>query len=329
MDKVTPEGELVPVAPHIWIDAQINGLAWLSASAAGLLAFRTSPETRQLVWLDREGRETGVLGEPDDAQMLITGISADGRTVAVRRNVEGNTDVWLMDTARGGRRRATFGPEIDGNAILSDDGSRIFYASDPKGTLWDVYEKRVDGLAGSETLLVATPENDYTSDLSPDERYLLYETEGSNDIWALPLFGERKAVPLMQTPFSELNARFSPDGRWVAYLSNESGKFEIWAQPFPGPGPKTQLTVGEGIGGFRWPNHAWELLYIAAGGKMTSVPLTHNGASLQAGAPRQLFTLPPNSDASASPDAQRFLLNKMISSPPPISMILNWKPPAR
>jgi Tol biopolymer transport system component len=152
-------GDLLPVAQSVFVHSDVNGFAALSSSSANSLAYRAAAETRQLVWIDREGRQTGVLGPPDQFQTSVSSFSPDDRTVAFRRSVNGNTDVWLMDISRGALRRLTFDPSIEDNAVFSPDGSRFAYASDPKSTLWDMYERRTDG-TGAETLIVASPKNE-------------------------------------------------------------------------------------------------------------------------------------------------------------------------
>jgi eukaryotic-like serine/threonine-protein kinase len=320
-----PRGELLPVAPQILVDAQVNGLGALSASAAGSLAYRAKSETRQLVWLDRAGQQTGVLGEPDQWQVSINSFSSDGHSVALRRALNGNTDVWLMDTTKATLRRLTFDPAVDGSAVFSPDGNQVAYSSDPKGTLWDVYTRSADG-TGKETPLATRPENEDVNDWSPDGRYILYGLENaqtSRDIWALPMYGDRKPFPVVQTQFYEGGSSFSPDGRWIAFTSSESGRLEVYAQPFPGPGPKIQISNG---GGFevRWPHKGHELFYRTLDNHVMAVPIMESGSSLLPGTPHPVLNLLPSDEYQPTPDGQRFLVNRVISPPSPISIILNW-----
>ena len=323
------QGSPVPVAPEILVDAQVNGQVALSASLSRTLAYRPAPETRQVVWVDREGKQTGVLADADRSQELVNSVSRDGRTIAVRRTVDGNTDVWVIDVARGSLRRVTVNAAIDGDAKLSPSGNRIYYSSDPHGTLWDIYVKDVDG--GMEMPLFARPENDYSTDVSPDERYLLFSGEhgdSETDIWALPLSGsDRKPFPLVTGPANEFGALFSPDGQWILFYSDESGRLELYAQSFPQKASRVQISRGGSEGGaMRWTTSG-EVLYSSSGGKMMSVPITQKGATLVVGQPRELFTKVPGDSYIPMPDGTRFLVNRFVAPPRPMEIILNWKPP--
>jgi eukaryotic-like serine/threonine-protein kinase len=270
------------------------------------------------------------LGATEESQLSITGLSTDGRTVALRRAVNGNTDVWLMDTARGALRRLTFDTAVDGEALFSPDGKRVVYASDPKGTLWDIFDRPTDGTS-SETLLVANPENDSPTDWSPDGRYILYGTQSTKtdyDIWALPLFGDQKPFPLVQTSFFEADARFSPDGRWIAFMSNETGRGEIYVQPFPSSGAKMQISVGGGRK-VRWPRGGSELFYMAPDNQLMAVSVGERESTLVAGTPHNLFPLSVGDEYEPSPDGRQFLISRVTSRPAPITIVLNWKPPAQ
>src|SRR5437870_9449053 len=162
----------------------------------GTLAYVRQPAERQLVWLDRSGQRVGSLGGADADQPLLIRLSPDGRTVALQRTVSGNSDVWLIDTARGVPRHFTSGSANDGPVIWSNDGNRIVFGSDPKGVV-DLYEKPANG-AGSETLLFSSKENNLPNDWSPDGRFIMYSVQTARsgyDLWALPLFGDRKPFP--------------------------------------------------------------------------------------------------------------------------------------
>src|SRR5262249_10575345 len=156
----------------------------------------------------------------------------DGRLVLVHRMVSGNTDIWLIDTERGVPRRFTFDATQEYEAVSSPDGSRAVYSSDRKGTL-NLYEKPITG-TGPETLLLESTVHKVVHDWSRDGRYILYETQSpTRDLWVLPLEGDKKPIPVAQTPFTEALAQFAPDSRWIAYDSDESGQAEVYVQPFP------------------------------------------------------------------------------------------------
>jgi eukaryotic-like serine/threonine-protein kinase len=327
VDAAKVEGELQPVAPRVFVHRTTNGLAALSASSAGSFAYRAAAESRELVWFDRAGRSLGVIGQADDTQVGEMRLSPDGRTAVVSRAVNGNTDLWLLDLARGSQRRLTFGPAVEGKAVFSPDGNRVGYSSDPTGGLWDIFERRQDG-TGDETPLWATPENENPIDWSPDGRHLLYMQQSAKtdyDVWALPIVGDRKPFPVAQTTFAEQDARFSPDGRWVAFESTESGRREIYVQPFPGPGVKMQISSGGGRLP-RWPPRGRDIFYLAPDNRVMAVSVTERGSSLEAGTPQALFSLLEVEEYEPSLEGQRFLINRVVSPASPITIVLNWKP---
>ena len=158
-----------------------------------------------------------------------------------------------------------------------------------------------------------------------------------NDIWALPLNGDRKPFAVVQTAFEEKDAQFSPDGRWIAYQSNETGQFEIYLQQFPGPGGRQRISTAGGAQ-VRWRRDGRELFYIALDGRLMAVPIrfASNGQAVDAGTPAPLFATHVGGAVSGldrqqyvvSPDGQRFLMSVVPEdpNPPPITVILNWKP---
>jgi eukaryotic-like serine/threonine-protein kinase len=258
-------------------------------------------------------------------------LARDGRTVAVTRTIAGNTNSWLLDTERGVPRRLTFGVN-DNNAIFSPDGNRIVHQAEGNREGTVMWERRSDG-TGPGTVLLREPEEyefHHPLDWSPDGRFILYGADGAmfTDLRVLPLFGERKPFDFAQTSFTESNGRFSPDGRWVAYQSDETGQAEIHIQPFPGPGPKFQVSVGGGTLP-RWRRDGTELFYLAPDRRLMAASVSLRGSSLVAGPPRALFTLSTTSRYEPSPDGKRFLVTAVVSPASPITVILNWKAPTR
>jgi eukaryotic-like serine/threonine-protein kinase len=310
------------------------GRGAFSISSDGRLAYRAGAGTvRQLRWYDRTGKPAGVATETDPAAPLYPELSPDGARVAFQRTVQGNFDVWLMDLARGGVTRFTFDPANDGRALWSPDGARIAFDSGRKGAQ-NLYLKPSSG-AGAEQLLLETPNGKFSQDWSKDGRFLLYgeaDPKTGRDLWALPMTGnERKPIPIVKTPFEELNGQFSPDGRWLAYESNESGRFEIVVQQFPVPAGKWQVSTGGGIQP-RWRADGKELYFIAPEGKMMAASIAES-ATFAAGMPIALFpvTLVPGAGANkqqymVSRDG-RFLINEPAetSTTTPITLLLNWK----
>jgi serine/threonine protein kinase len=329
-DYTSTEGDLVPVAPKVTV-SDAAGMGLFSASATGSIAFRASPAIRQLAWVDRVGRTVATLGEPDDAEIALGALTRDGRTAAIIRTVNGNADVWLVASDRGVARRLTTEPSGNISPIFSSDGSRLVYADDGNDDVNHIYERRADG-TGNAALLLENSENKNPSDWSPDNRYVLYDSVNlrtNDDVIALPLFGDRKPVEVARSAFFERGGRFSPDGRWVAYGSNESGQKEVFVQPFPGPGPKIQVSVGGGEWP-RWRSDGRELFYVGLDNRLMAVPLTWSGGRLETGRPSPLFTLRAGityGGVEPSPDGQRFLTVVSVTEASPISVILNWKPP--
>ena len=328
-EYVSAAGALIPVAPKTLVHGALVGYGAFSSSATGSIAYRASAKKTQLLWLNRTGTTVGALGQPDDSQLLLMQLSSDGRTVAVERNVDGNRDVWLIDVARGVHRRLTFDEGDDGAPIFSPDGSRVVHATGGNREFFEMQERRSDGTKGQMLVLASDDDYKQPQDWTSDGRYILYrvQTMENADLWALPLFGERKPIEVARTSFAESNGRFSPNGRWVAYESTETGRSEIYVQPFPGPGPKSQISVGGGILP-RWRRDGSELFYVAADRHLMSVSVTADSARLPGSVPRSLFRL-PSLLYEPSPDGQRFLVNTVVSEASPITIILNWKAPGR
>lgn len=232
--------------------------------------------------------------------------------------------------------RFTFDPAIDNNAVWSPDGNRVAFRSNRSGP-FDLYERTASG-TGVDQPLLTSPQFKMPLDWSPDGRFLLYHTVAtSTDLWALPLTGDRKPFPVVQTPFTERNGQFSRDGRWVAYDSNESGRYEVYVQPFPGPGGKWQMSTTGGVTP-RWRRDGRELFYVAPDGAIMAAPvrISTDGRALERGVPTRLFRVPivfggspPDNvkqQYDVTPDGQRFLINVSSeeASVAPITVVLNW-----
>ena len=328
----------VAVAEQVPVEATSN-LAAVSASPSGTLAYRSGAAggERRFIWFDRSGRELEKVWESDRAVSQMS-ISADRRHLFVSRLVNGNTDIWAVDVARGVPRRVTFDPAADLQAVPAPDGARIVFNSNRSG-LYDLYVTSAAG-NGSEDLLLATPQNKSPGDWSSDGRFVLFRSPGKTtgfDLWALPMDGDRKPFPVVQTNFEERDGQFSPDGKWIAYQSNESGRFEIYVQPFP-KGSREPISSGGGAQ-VRWRPDGRELFYIALDGRLMAVPITYaaGGRRIEAGVPVPLFTTrvggalqgPNQQQYVVSTDGQRFLMSTVTETrTPAITVVLNWKPGA-
>jgi Tol biopolymer transport system component len=303
---------------------------------AGPIAYRgNNAGKRQLTWLDRMGKVLGVAGEPESNNVAFPELSLDGKRVAVSRMLQNNVDVWLMDLIRGGLTRFTFDNANDDYPRWSPDGQWIVFGSTRKGAR-DLYLKLSSG-AGVEKLLLETSYNKVPQDWSRDGRFLLYHTVDPKtglDLWAVDMKADApKPQLIVHSSFDERFGQFSPDGRWVAYATNESGRFEIVVQPFPEPSGKWQVSTTGGVQP-RWRNDGKELYFIAPDGKLMAVPITSGDMTIDAGAPAALFPsrVPgggsPNffkHQYAVSPDG-RFLLNQLVEEPSslPITVIVNW-----
>ena len=261
---------------------------------------------------------------------LYPRLSPDGRRVAVA--ITGpDTQVWLYDLSRETMTRLTFEGNANQSPAWTPDGKRITFNSNKEGPL-NLFWQRADGSGGLERLTTSEYVHLPTS-WSPDGQLLAFVEVNpitGRDIWVLRL-GDRKAQPFLRTPFDESAPRFSPDGRWLAYASNESGRYEIYVQPYPGPGGKWQIST-EGGTEPAWNPNGRELFY-RSGDMMMAVDVKTK-PSFTLGKPRVLFkgqysptpaTL-PNYDVS--PDGQRFLMLKAseqeAAAPTQINVVLNW-----
>lgn len=336
----TASAESVPLAQSIGYDPATYR-AGFSVSAGGVLAYRSGGVgTRQLVWFDRTGRQLRTLGMPDGAALTTPQLAPDGQRAAVFRAVAGNFDLWLVDLVRENWSRFTFDAAIDVTPVWSPDGRRIVFASNRNGS-YHLFEKPTDGSADERPLLT-TPTNKQPRDWSSDGRFLLYtqqDPKTASDLWALRVEGDGQPFPVVQTPFDEVHGQFSPEGRWVAYASNETGRYEIYVRPFPEGGGRWQVST---VGGIypRWRRDGAELFYVAPDNTLMAVPVrgASDGRTFSPGSPVALFqtrlatgaNVGVGGFASAPQYAVaadgRFLINVVASevAVSPITLILNW-----
>jgi serine/threonine protein kinase/Tol biopolymer transport system component len=336
-DRLSLSGSPSVVGERVAVDPASFSLGAFAVSSEALVVFRTVGvgRSRQLVWVDRSGRTLETAGDPHDG--VNPSLSPDGRRVAIYQTVNGNTDVWILELARHVFTRFTSGDTLENYAIWSPDSRSIVFGSNPKGHL-DLYRKPADGV-GAEDLLLSTTETKNAFDWSSDGRFILYRAaslETGYDLWALPLQGDRKPFPVVQSRFTDRDGQFSPDGKWIAFQSDESGHFEVYVQPFPGPGARVQVSFGGGAQ-VRWPRSN-ELFYVAFDNRLMSVPITSKpDKSLDFGTPVPLFmtniggavqsTL--GHQYSVSSDGQRFLMNNLTEAALPMTVVLNWNPNSR
>ncbi len=296
-----------------------------SVSADGRIAYRKQASITQLTWLDREGKPSGRPLDPDSNGLVAPELSPDGKRVAVDRTVDGNRDVWLLDLVRGGMTRLTNDRAADGYPVWLSNGNQIAFESNRKGD-FDVYVKPSTGLEHEQPLL-ELPGEQWPHDVSRDGRFLLFQNSGG--VWALPLTGDDRKPISVATP--AYNGQFSPDGRWVAFGTNESGQEEVVVQPFPKPFGRWQISTS---GGWwpRWSPDGQEL-YFVEDGKLMASRIRATGSSFEAEAPRILFRVQVQGDVASHPEYAvshdgRFLVNQLLetTSSTPITLILNWRP---
>jgi Tol biopolymer transport system component len=250
----------------------------------------------------------------------------------VQRRVQQNLDIWLLDGTRA--TRLTFDPANDFSPVWSPDGAQVAFDSGRTGVR-DLYLKPSNG-TGPEMPLVTSAKAKVATDWSRDGRFIAYE-EFPGDLWIVPLAGDRRPFLFLRTDFLELEAHFSPDVKWVAYKSNESGQYEVYVRPFsdtstPARGGQWQVSSAGGINP-RWRSDGRELYYLAPDSTLMAVPIEVRGTTLAPGAPVALFRpkiVGGGAGFSTEYDVSRdgrFLINMIVEdSAPPITIIQNWKP---
>ncbi len=320
-------GEARPVASNV--QNYLNTSSAVFSWGGGVLAYQagTAPAVSRLVWFDRAGHVAGSAGTPDDYE--DPEISANGREIVSMRidRTTGGSSIWLADSAEGPFRRLTFAGSFQHTPLFSPDGTRIAYESDI-GRASEFHLTQASGI-GADELLLSLNELAWLTDWSPDGRLLAYQSRSPRtkwDIWVLPLTGERKATAFLNSEANETGGRFSPDGRWMAYSSDETGTEQVYVVPFPGPGGKWQVS-SDGGSQPRWSRDGKELFYLARDRKLMSVPITQ-GATVGSSPPRPLFETRSRYTGTAydvSRDGQRFLVDTVAEgSSTPITVVLNW-----
>lgn len=266
----------------------------------------------RLTWFDRQGKVVGTSGAPGLYRTLT--ISPDGKRVAFERAdpQTQNRDIWLMEVASGATTRFTSDPGWDAFPTWSPDGRRIVFTSNRSG-VFDLYRKASNG-SGNEQLLYQSSEGKGPTSWSPDARFLIYYSLGQpTHLRLLAIDGpaDRQPTPLVDSQFTSITGRFSPDGRWIVYSSNESGKNEISVRPFDAatglPGNPVIVTSGGGRTPL-WRGDSKEIFYITPDGTATALEVSA-GVAFQAGAPKPLFKAPSGVLFwDVSPDGTRFLM---------------------
>ena len=321
-------GPAVIVAENVRIRPS-GALGLFSVSENGVMAYATGESVFKLAWFDRGGKRLATVGSPGAFTSIA--ISPDGNRAVVDLSEHNHREIWIYDLLRGLRTR--FASDSSG-PIWSPDGATILFNSAQNGKN-GLYRKASDG-TGAEELIYAGDLNKTPESWSPDGKFVLYDfiaPKTGYDIWVLPMTPERPgaariAHAWLQTEFSERMAQFSPDGRWVAYGSNESGRLEVYVAPFSGSGGKRQVSTESGFTA-RWRRDGKEILYLGPDQKLRAVDVNAKGATVETGQPHALFGPIPFSPGflyDVSADGQRILL----AAPPDqdaaqgITVVQNW-----
>jgi serine/threonine protein kinase/Tol biopolymer transport system component len=348
------QGEPVALAENVGEFAVSDEVLVYREAIAGELTSSAAPGApRRLVWVDRTRQVLGTIETPTPYRLPV--LSPDGRHVSMAVGVAVASDVWTVDTQRGVATRLTFDDASDDLTVWSPDSTRIVFNSGRDGVPGvpsSLYVKAANG-TGTEDLLLAGTSDELLIpfDWSPDGRHVLFARAGITtwqqriDLWTLEMTGERRAAPLIESPFRKETAKFSPDGRWIAYSSNEAGVNQIFVQPFPDVGRGKWQVSTRGGREPRWRGDGAELYYMDSAGTLMVVDIGYSGDRLEPGAPRALFELgfplPPSNTQpdyfyDVTADGQRFLINEPVpvaptdssqsgaATPQTLTVIVNW-----
>jgi Tol biopolymer transport system component len=323
------EGDPFPIAEDV--PASSFGLANFSLSDNGILVYRSVNVTlSRLVWLDRTGREIGEVAPAADYR--APALSPDGTRIALRRRDpgSGNLDLWVMEPGRGTTTRFTFDPGDDGNPVWSPDGSRILWTSF-RGGQNGLFVKSASGL-GQDEFVARTGPNSAALDWSADGSSVLFmdtDPRTGVDLYSVSMTGPHTPQVILKTDFNEQRAAFSPDGKWIAYQSDEAGRNEIYVSSFGGAAGKWQVSTSGGTD----PCWSWdgrELFYLTTDQRLMSVAISP-GATFSPSTPQVLFPVRVEAGRRRnvfcpSPDGKRFLfLVSVGETSTPMTVVVNWR----
>ena len=309
-----------------------------SVSRTGRIAYRQGGDRRRLTWFDRTGKLLGTEAEPDGTWRNPR-VSPDGRRIVAERRIQANNDLWMIDGERA--KRFTVSPASDSFAVWSPNGQRLAFAAGPSGVI-DLFTKSAGGTESEESLLVSA-NTKIPFSWSSDGRFLLYsnyDPKTNADLYVLQVDGGRTPVPILKTPFRETQGMFSPDARWIAYMSDRSGRNEIYVRPFVAPGmggPPTAdtETLASTAGGIYpvWRADGKELYYLDPAGSLLAVSVGVTAGRIEVGAPHRLFDTHIYGGGIDTQQGRnydvtvdgRFLVNTILDTVTnPITLIQNW-----
>lgn len=321
-DRAEVAGDAFRVADGVGV-SQLSARAAFSVSDTSVLVYWTgSDDVSEPAWFDRAGKPLGSVGEAGRYRQAA--LAPDGTKVALTRVDEGGQlDTWLLDLARCISTRFTF--ESSNDPVWSPDGRSVAFTrtGNPQRM---IYRKSVDG--GDELLVWEGTEPRFTESWSPDGRLIVYGTVRT--VGVMPLTGDAKPMVWLDTPFQKDEPHFSPDGRWMAYQSNEAGQTDVYVEAFPGPGQKIRISTSGG-GAPRWRADGRELFYLTPTGMLMAVSMKP-GPRLEAGVPQPLFQTPITNvglnidQYDVTGDGRRFLVLTPTSTArqAPITVVVNW-----
>jgi len=324
-----------PVSDHVMVNSDTwRGVFTASASGNVMLYQHGGGDSgSNLTWFDREGKQGQVLF-PQAGEYYHPALSPDGKKLAIAIFNNGTGDIWVVDLERKTKTRITFGPKSNDFPAWWPDGKSVVYAGGELGSR-QLYRMSADGTGQPEGILTDPGADVSSISISPDGRYIAYQRQAANsktgvDVWAVPTFGDRKPFPVVNTVFVEGRPSISPDGKWLAYMSNDSGRFEIYIRPFPTGEGKWQVSTQ---GGFlpQWRKDGKELFFMSAvNSEFAAVDVSYAGSSIQLGTPHSLFkaitVAGPLGPYTVSADGKAFLINAVITqtATEPLSLVTNW-----
>jgi serine/threonine protein kinase len=334
-DAMELEGDPFPIAESVDFSTRYS-VASFTVSQNGVLVYmgKSAASVPELALFGPDGTKKRSFGQPE--VFVNAKLSTDGNMIVMDLYEVSarNADVWLLDIIRGVKTRFTFDNSVDNSPIWSPDGKSIIFSSNRNGH-YDLFEKNTNG-ATDEKLLFASPLLKSPNDWSNDGKYILFTSSGDpntkSDIWYMPMTGERTPVPFVHSEFSEMAGAFSPDGKWVAYQSDESGKNEIYVRPFPGPGAKWQVSTSGGRLPF-WKINGKEIYYLN-GGKIMTAQVNGTGQTFTVGTVREYFNpsevggvnMGNGTVRDISRDGNSILLSvsKGTLATAPLTLVVNW-----
>ena len=333
------KGDAFPVAEYV--DREGSRYVSASVSANGTLVYArgSSLAGHRLTWFDRAGRVLDTLGDPVPYTNLALSPDEHRVAVSVATGSPENRDIWIIDIARNISSRQTIDPGTDESPVWSPDGMRIVFSS-KRSEKASLRQKFINGTDTDESLVEGSGDRAigmWPSDWSADGRFIAYTHTGAfpqtSDVWVLPLFGDRKPFPVVHTEFLETSGVFSPDGRWMAYTTNEGGQPNVYVQPFLRAGAKYPVSR-DGGSQPAWRADGKELFYLRADGTMMAVSIGATG-QFDAGVPQALFQIGAPTTYpflrvyvlrvyAVTKDGKRFLVNARPAAATPLTVVVNW-----